>query len=37
MIDPVDSLTEWLAVTLGGGFAFLGFGIIYLFEAMYAS
>ncbi|KAL8957742.1 MAG: hypothetical protein Q9193_005062 [Seirophora villosa] len=24
-------------VTLGGGFAFLGFGIIYLFEAMYAS
>ncbi|KAL8943563.1 MAG: hypothetical protein Q9211_000944 [Gyalolechia sp. 1 TL-2023] len=31
------SLTEFLAVTLGGGFAFLVFGIVYLFEAMYAS
>lgn len=24
-------------VTLGGGFAFLGFGFIYLVEAMYVS
>lgn len=24
-------------VTLGGGFAFLGFGLIYLVEAMYIS
>ncbi|KAL8943379.1 MAG: hypothetical protein Q9216_001088 [Gyalolechia sp. 2 TL-2023] len=30
-------LTELPAVTLGGGFAFLVFGIVYLFEAMYAS
>lgn len=37
LMPVVYLLTELLAVTLGGGFAFLVFGIVYLFEAMYAS
>ena len=34
--DTHDTLTD-PKVTLGGGFAFLVFGIIYLVEAMYIS
>ena len=34
-IRGVFSLTNEILVTLGGGFAFLVFGIIYLVEAMY--
>ena len=37
IVTVSHQLTERRAVTLGGGFAFLAFGIVYFFEAMYAS